>query len=167
MNWKPLYLLAPSDEREQKRLAEKGITYTAPTRENIVKAFDHFKDAKAEAGDYCLFYYSGHGSFMTAPDVFADYEPSGELQTLVCLDSRQEGGRDLIDKELGYLIAKTLDGKVPEDGPKVHFLSIMDCCHSGSNTRGDEPDIVARMETKGDGLIDVNTLEGFRGSRLL
>lgn len=171
VNWKPLYLLAPKDAEEEKLLQGKGITYTPPTRANIVNAFAHFKDAKAENGDYCLFYYSGHGSFMTAPDVFADYEPSGHLQTLVCLDSRQPGKRDLLDKELAYLIADTLAGKVPEedpltgkmpkDAPMVHFLSIMDCCHSGSNTRGDEPDIVARMQSKGGGLASLNDLEGF------
>jgi len=32
--------------------------------------------------------------------------------------------------DLGYLIAEALQGK-----PNTHFLSIMDCCHSGTNTR--------------------------------
>ncbi|MCB0638750.1 MAG: caspase family protein, partial [Lewinella sp.] len=161
IHWRPTYYLAPAGPEEEAGLAGKGIEYRAPTRANIVAAFDHFKAADPAKGDYCLFYYSGHGSFVNAPEVFADYEPSGEMQTIVCLDSREEGNRDLLDKELGYLIAKALDGKVPEDGPKVHFLSIMDCCHSGSNTRGDEPDIVARMESKGAGIDDFDKIEGF------
>ncbi|MEJ0029971.1 MAG: caspase family protein [Bacteroidota bacterium] len=36
-----------------------------PTRENIIKSFSHFTNAKDD--DVCVFYYSGHGSFSPAP----------------------------------------------------------------------------------------------------
>jgi pimeloyl-ACP methyl ester carboxylesterase len=48
----------------------------------------------------------------------------------VCYDSRNEGSWDLADKELAKLIAE-----VSEKNP--HIAVIMDCCHSGSGTRGD------------------------------
>ena len=52
------------------------------------------------------------------------------LQSIVCHDSRAVGGRDLLDKELSFLIWNALKGK-----KKVHFATIMDCCFSGENTR--------------------------------
>lgn len=159
--WKPKFLLMPhADEAEN--LAAQGIQYTEPTRKNVINAFDFFKDADPQAGDYCLLYYSGHGSFIDAPSVFSKVSPEGTLQTLVCSDSRGEGGRDLLDKELGYLIAKTLNGKttgVP-NGPGVHFLSIFDSCHSGSVSRSDAP-MAARMESKGQKVSRSSQILGF------
>lgn len=158
--WKPKFLLLPhADEAEN--LAKQGINYTEPTRKNVIKAFDFFDDADPQAGDYCLLYYSGHGSFIDAPSVFSQVSPEGTLQTLVCSDSRAEGGRDLLDKELGYLIAKTLKGKTEvANGPGVHFLSIFDSCHSGSVSRSDAP-IAARMESKGKNVTRSSQILGF------
>jgi len=153
VNWKPLLLLAPREE-DMELLQEKGLSlgnsedliyaksnYYHASRENIIKAFGHFKGASAKNGDFCLLYYSGHGSYISTSkvEVFSDYEPSGELQTIICADRPR---RDLLDKELGYLIAKTMEGKEPNSRESqiqegVHFLSIMDCCHSGSNTRNE------------------------------
>jgi pimeloyl-ACP methyl ester carboxylesterase len=103
---------------------EEPIT---PTRHNIIEGFGFFSDAKA--GDVCLFYYSGHGSFTAAPEEFWT-ERDGYLESFVCLDSRMPGGRDLTNKEMGYLIARTLEGK-----PAVDFVAITDCCHSGTITK--------------------------------
>lgn len=158
--WKPQYLLLPhADEAEV--LAAKGIEYSEPSRANIIQAFDFFEEADPQAGDYCLLYYSGHGSFIDAPEVFSEVSPEGTLQTLVCSDSRGAGGRDLLDKELGYLIAKTLEGKTDEpNAPGVHFLSIFDSCHSGSVSRSDAP-IYARMESKGQAVSETSQILGF------
>ncbi len=98
-----------------------------PTRANIIKSFSFFDEAKS--GDVCLFYYSGHGSFTKAPEAFWT-ERDGYLESFVCMDSRLPGGRDLVNKEMGFLIAKALDGK--ED---VKFVAITDCCHSGTITK--------------------------------
>jgi hypothetical protein len=49
-----------------KRLTDND--QTLPTRNNLIQAFDHFQ--QADAGDVCLFYYSGHGSFSAAPEEF-------------------------------------------------------------------------------------------------
>lgn len=98
-----------------------------PTRQNIINAFDFFKDAGNN--DICLFYYSGHGSFSPAPQEFWT-ETDGYGESFVCIDSRMPGGRDLMDKEIGFLIARTMEGK-----PALSFIAITDCCHSGTITK--------------------------------
>lgn len=105
------------------------LTDQNATRANIIAGFDHFKNAKD--GDACLLHYSGHGSYCPSPKEFAHLDVNGKHQTLVCHDSRTEDGRDLLDKELSYLIWKATKDK------DLHFLAIMDCCHAGSNIRGD------------------------------
>lgn len=109
------------------------------TRQQIIAAFDHFNEAKA--GDVCLLFYSGHGSQMDAPEAFWPFEKDKLLETIVCYDSRIDNGFDLADKELGYLIWKATQGK------QVHFTAIMDCCNSGTNTRGDLKIKYRRTET--------------------
>lgn len=166
IQWNPLYLLAPLDGMEAEILREEGISYQEPTRENIIKAFDHFQGANPQRGDYGLLYYSGHGSYIETPEVFADISPMGVLQTMVCFNNRESGQHDLLDKELGYLIARALHDKTPYEGkagapPGVHFLSIMDCCFSGSNTRSDEEDIRARMDGAGLSISKEDQILGF------
>lgn len=149
-NFIPQFLLAPFDADDTEQIKKRGIdAVEKPSRKNIIAAFDHF--AKAEDGDFCLLYYSGHGSTASAPEVFKGYEPGDLLQTLVCVDSRVKNAPDILDKEVGYLIAKALEGKEPGEGKKgVHFLAIIDSCHSGTVTRGDDLNApVARMTTKG------------------
>ena len=160
------FLLEPSGHHEASKLQALGLKYTRPTRANIITATRAmFKQADPQRGDQCLFYYSGHGSTMRAPAAFLDYESSGRLQTLVCIDSRDPGNRDLIDKELGYLFAeglqdKTFDPDNPER-PGVHFLCIMDCCHSGNNTRGKQRKVFPRMVAGTNQLQSASDLEGF------
>ena len=104
------------------------LTDAAATRAGIVAGFEHF--ASAKPNDLCVWFYSGHGSrCMPAKELLSD-EPSGLHDTIVAYDSRNEGGFDLANKEIAYLIAKATAGK------DVHFLAVTDSCHSGSNTRG-------------------------------
>ncbi|TWV93953.1 hypothetical protein [Chitinophaga pinensis] len=52
-----------------------------------------------------------------------------------CLFGQPEAGcPDVVDKELAYLLYKTLHQK-----SKVHCLLVMDCCHSADNTRSLAP----------------------------
>ena len=159
-----LYLLAPHDE-EKAGIAKAGITYQAPSRENIMSAFTtHFSQADPQRGDFCLLYYSGHGSLAEAPAVFSEVQPSLIFQTLCLPESRTAGRRDLIDKELGFLIAEAMQGKESnaEAGiPGVHFLSIMDCCHSGSNTRDDGTETKVRRTRSGPAIKGTEHLHGF------
>lgn len=128
LHYDPAYFLAPnaSDQLridEYETANQLQLPYKSPTFKLLTEeAFAHFSAAKP--GDICLFYYSGHGSQTAAPEVFQHKM----LETLVCVDSRTET-RDLVDKELAYLLWKAFAGK------GVHALVIMDCCHSGNNTR--------------------------------
>ncbi|MBC7890209.1 MAG: caspase family protein [Ferruginibacter sp.] len=109
-----------------------------PTRNNMIASFDHFETATD--GDICLFYYSGHGSFSPAPQEFWT-DTSGFVQSFVCQDSRLPGGRDLVDKEMSFLIWKTMIDK-----PGVTFVAITDCCHCGTITKAiDDSGITERM----------------------
>ena len=98
------------------------------TRQGVI---DGFRQHLAQAGseDVAIFYYAGHGAQENTPPEFWTVEPDRLDETLVCYDSRSPGGWDLADKELGKLIAE-----VAKKDP--HLLVILDCCHSGSGTRG-------------------------------
>jgi len=109
------------------------------TRDAIVTGFrEHLQQAGPD--DVALFYYSGHGSQEQAPPEFWHLEPDRLDETLVCYDSRQDGRFDLADKELAKLI-----DEVAARGP--HLVVVLDCCHSGSGTRGDDEAEVRRAPT--------------------
>lgn len=97
------------------------------TRQGIIDGFRHHL-CQASSNDVVLFYYSGHGSQENAPPEFWEWQPEKVNETLVCYDSRSEGGWDLADKELAKLISE-----VAQNNP--HITLILDCCHSGSGTR--------------------------------
>lgn len=97
------------------------------TRQSIINEFRHHL-GQATENDIALFYYAGHGSQQPTPPELRHLEPDGLNETLVCWDSRIEGGWDLADKELAKLIAE-----VSQANP--HLLIITDCCHSGHINR--------------------------------
>jgi pimeloyl-ACP methyl ester carboxylesterase len=138
LNYIPAYFLASHDyeketvEGHAKTHWGEGVVVQQPTFQNLTtKAFDHLKQAKD--GDICLFYYSGHGSTMNAPEAFKGHKSKLQNETIVCIDSRSDA-RDLIDKEIAYLLWDLLQGK------NVHCVVIMDCCFAGNNTRAIEAD---------------------------
>lgn len=96
------------------------------TRENVIEGFKHFE--KAGPNDICLFYYTGHGAQMAAPQEFWRDETSKQCQTMVLYDSRLPGGKDLVDKEISYLLATHA-----KDAGQL--LVIADSCHSGTISR--------------------------------
>ena len=99
------------------------------TRQAVIDGFrQHLCQAGSE--DVVFFYYAGHGSQEEAPEEFWTIEPDRLNETLVCYDSRSQGGWDLADKEMAKLIAE-----VAQKNPQITI--IMDCCHSSSGTRGD------------------------------
>lgn len=109
------------------------------TKTAIIQQFQEHLKANARDGDVCLFYYSGHGaSIKSAPEFWAEHD--GRHETLVVYDSRgNEGGPDLIDKELAYLIWDVTNGK------DVHFVSVLDSCHAGSGTKLPDEEIRIRQ----------------------
>ncbi len=102
---------------------------TEATRQAIIDGFRQHL-CQATSVDVAFFYYAGHGSQENSPEEFWTLEPDRMDETIVCYDSRQPGIWDLADKELANLIAE-----VAAKNP--HLTVIMDCCHSGSGTRGD------------------------------
>ncbi|MGB7377251.1 MAG: caspase family protein [Rivularia sp. (in: cyanobacteria)] len=110
------------------------------TRQGIIDGFrEHL--CQAGSGDVVLFHYSGHGSQENAPEEFWDIEPDKLNETLVCYDSRQQGKRDLADKELAKLISE-----VAEKNPQI--VLILDCCHSGSGSRDPFQETAVRESDK-------------------
>lgn len=139
LHYKPSYFLASGEEdstivrnHSERHTDFGGYVIQAPTFENLTtEAFAHLK--QAQDGDICLFYYSGHGSTIKAPEEFRGSKSRLQNETIVCLDSRT-GARDLMDKEIAYLLWDALEGK------NVHCIVIMDCCFAGNNTRAAESD---------------------------
>jgi len=120
----------------------KTLTDDEATKQHIIDGFGHFQDAKD--GDICVFYFSGHGSRAPAPREFWHLDPDQMNESVVCWDSRTETGKDLMDKELSYLLWQAQGKK------DLHFLAVFDCCHSGTITKdlsaaGEDLEIRARM----------------------
>ncbi len=120
------------------RLEARTLKNGEATRKAVVAAFQEHL-GQAAGGDVALLYYSGHGSQEPAPEQFWTIEPDHLDETLVLYDSREPGSWDLADKELAKLI-----GQVAANGP--HVAVILDCCHSGSGTRGSDT-VVRRAPT--------------------
>lgn len=116
--------------QEAGQLHVKTLLNEAATRQAVIE--QGFRSHLRQAGpeDVALFFYAGHGSQEQAPEEFWHLEPDRLDETLVCYDSRCQGSWDLADKELAKLIAE-----VAANNP--HIVVILDCCHSGSGTRGD------------------------------
>ena len=119
------YLRASCDPAS---LAVEVLKDSDATRSNIIEQFrSHL--GKANEGDVALFQFCGHGARWASAREFAEFYPDGKDEGLVCSDSRNPGGFDLADKELAVLISE-----VARNNP--HLAVILDCCHSGSGTRG-------------------------------
>ncbi len=115
--------------QEGYRLHLRTLLNQEATRRAVIDGFRQYL-CRAGSEDVVLFYYAGHGSQEQAPEEFWTLEPDRLNETLVCYDSRSSGGWDLADKELGQLIAE-----VSQNNP--HLVVMLDCCHSGSATRGE------------------------------
>jgi hypothetical protein len=123
-------------------------------RQQVIDAFQHFD--QAADGDLCVFYFSGHGSRVASKEYYWA-NGSTTLESLVCFDSRYEFGEgyDLVDKELAYLLWKATHQK-----PNLHFVTIMDCCYAGDNTKDFKLDIL-KMEKENEHIRAVEQFEGY------
>lgn len=95
------------------------------TRESIISSFKKYLIREASPGDICLFYFSGHGSWVTN---LKSTESDKRDETLVPFDW-YKGKRDIRDKELKRLFNEVLD-------KQAYLTVIVDACHSGSISRG-------------------------------
>lgn len=110
------------------RLGIEVLKDADATRDKLIRTFRQHL-GKAGPGDVAVFHFCGHGARWASAAAFHEFYPDGKDEGLVCVDSRQPGGYDLADKELAVLIAEV-------SGRGAHVAVILDCCHSGSGTRG-------------------------------
>lgn len=115
------------------RRVEAGELHVLPlldeqaTRGAVIDGFrDHL--GRAGSGDTALFWFSGHGSQAPVPPELAHIEPTGLMQTMLCVDSRHRGVPDLYDKELAVLIRDVADRG-------AHVAVVVDCCHADGADR--------------------------------
>ncbi|KAJ2922355.1 hypothetical protein H1R20_g14729, partial [Candolleomyces eurysporus] len=93
------------------------------TRSNIIAAFQGLRDdRRIKHQDPILIYYAGHGGEV----------PSNNTQTLIPIDYVAEKIHPIPDRTVAALI----NGISTKHGNNITV--ILDCCHSGSGTRGDE-----------------------------
>ena len=81
---------------------------------------------KSKPGDIAFLYYAGHGSQV--PNSLTE-ETDKKDESIVPSDTWKEGVEDIRDKELAAIYNRFID-------KGVKLTVIMDCCHSGSLSRG-------------------------------
>lgn len=107
----------------------------AAFRSRLIEPAQAWDEAgRADPPPAFLFYFSGHGS--QAIDETGT-EPDGMDETLVPHDSRTDGIYDIKDWELGLLLEELT-------AVSENVTVILDCCHSGSGTRGEIDSSLAR-----------------------
>ncbi len=97
----------------------------AANRANILKKMNELL-ATSQRNDIAFIYYAGHGSQV--PNSLAK-EVDKKDESMVPSDTWKEGVEDIRDKELANIYNKFID-------KGVKLTVILDCCHSGSLSRG-------------------------------
>ena len=114
------------------------------TKSGIVGAFKRMA-ASCKQGDVVYVHYSGHGQQMT--DVHND-EKDGLDECWIPYDACRKasatyhGEKHLTDDELNVYL-NAIRNKI---GAKGKLLVVIDACHSGDGTRGDDDEIVRGVE---------------------
>ena len=114
------------------------------TKAGVVWAFKRMT-ASCKHGDVVYIHYSGHGQQMT--DVHND-EKDGLDECWIPYDACRKasttyhGERHLTDDELNVYL-NAIRNKI---GAKGKLLVVIDACHSGDGTRGDDDEIVRGVE---------------------
>lgn len=114
------------------------------TKAGIVKAFKRLT-TQCKVGDIVYVHYSGHGQQMT--DVHND-EKDGLDECWIPYDACRKasatyhGGKHLTDDELNVYL-NAIRNKI---GAKGKLLVVIDACHSGDGTRGEDDEIVRGVE---------------------
>ena len=114
------------------------------TKAGIIGAFKRMA-ASCKQGDVVYIHYSGHGQQMT--DVHND-EKDGLDECWIPYDAYRKacktyhGEKHLTDDELNVYLNAIRD----KIGAKGKLLVVIDACHSGDGTRGDEDEVVRGVE---------------------
>jgi hypothetical protein len=97
----------------------------AANRAAILKQMNELLE-KSKANDYAFIFYAGHGSKVTNS---LSKEADKIDESIVPSDTWKPGVEDIRDKELAKIFNRFID-------KGVKLTIIMDCCHSGSLSRG-------------------------------
>lgn len=97
----------------------------AANRSAILKNMEELL-TKSKKGDYAFIFYAGHGSQV--PNSLSK-ETDKKDESIVPSDTWKNGVEDIRDKELAKIYNQFLD-------KGINLTVIMDCCHSGSLSRG-------------------------------
>jgi len=81
----------------------------------------------AEEGDLVYFHYSGHGAQATT--VYPTLKGKGGIDEALVPTDANNGGKYLRDVEIALWLKRMVD-------QKIKATIVLDCCHSGSATRG-------------------------------
>ncbi|HMI77526.1 MAG TPA: caspase family protein, partial [Ferruginibacter sp.] len=98
---------------------------------------------KSEPNDIAFLYYAGHGSQVQNS---LSTETDKKDESMVPSDTYKEGVEDIRDKELAAIYNRFID-------KGVKLTVIMDCCHSGSLSRG--PNAPAKFRFIAESNYDV------------
>lgn len=131
----------------------------APTRANILQAFQEHLIQQARPGDVVVVHYSGHGSRVADPDPItvsqcgANSNPNGLNGTLVPQDATLERASDtevIVTDIMGRSLFLLMEQIQTEN-----LTVVLDSCFSGSGTRGNarvRSTNEARLEGRSNGL---------------
>ncbi|WP_445240206.1 caspase family protein [Microcoleus vaginatus] len=109
-----------------------------PTYENIVAKFKAITEL-AQPGEQVYIHYSGHGGRTTT--IYPELKGKDQLdEGIVPIDIGNESGRYLRDVELATLLKRMTD-------KGLIVTLVLDSCHSGEATRGDDVAIRGTGET--------------------
>lgn len=114
------------------------------TKVGIAKAFKRLAN-QCKVGDIVYVHYSGHGQQMK--DVHND-EKDGLDECWIPYDAyrkpckKDRGEKHLTDDEVNYYLNAIRD----KIGEKGKILVVIDACHSGDGTRGDDDEVVRGVE---------------------
>jgi uncharacterized caspase-like protein len=109
------------------------------TKSRIVTAFNSLTN-RCRVGDVVYIHFSGHGQQVT--DVNGDEWPDSLDEAWIPYDAyleygeKDRGEKHLIDDEINVLLT-AIKNKI---GDKGKMLVVVDACHSGDSSRGDDDD---------------------------
>ncbi|MCU0527754.1 MAG: caspase family protein, partial [Elainella sp. Prado103] len=119
-------------------VSDGSDSQAAPTRENILRAFEEHLIQQAKPGDVVLFHYSGHGDRIADPNPLGTADcPTKDCDlngTMVPIDAAPEQETadtvavpDIMGRSL-FLLMSAINTD--------NLTAILDSCHSGAGTRG-------------------------------
>ncbi|KIJ36101.1 hypothetical protein M422DRAFT_261648 [Sphaerobolus stellatus SS14] len=109
------------------------------TREKIILGFNALKeDVRIAKEDPILIYFAGHGMETDSPKGWECGDPENKIQMIVPHDFGKRHENSTVHGIPDLSIRCLLEGIADKKGNNITV--ILDCCHSGSGTRGEADD---------------------------